>query len=119
MIWEQLRVPLKVALRSRDLIVDIQKKHLKVGVKNQAPIIDDHLPYEVKKEESTWLIEDKTTLLISIEKVSLVLPLFIVRPSLMTAVVTPKLLLLLLLVTGQQNGMVESPFSLRSGDQYS
>jgi len=67
----EVRVPLKAALRSRDLIVDIGKNHLKVGVKNQKPIIDARLPHDVQKEESTWLIEDKTTVLISLEKVLL------------------------------------------------
>ena len=66
---QQVRVPLKVALRSRDLTVDIQKNHLKVGIKNQPPIIDDQLPHDVKIEDSTWLLEDKTTLIINMEKV--------------------------------------------------
>lgn len=57
-------------LRSRDLIVDIGKNHLKVAVKNApAAIIDDRLQHDIKKEESTWLIEDKQTLLITLEKV--------------------------------------------------
>lgn len=66
----EVRIPLNMALRSRDLVVDIQKNHLKVGVKNQPLIIDDNLQHEIKKEESTWLIEDKTTLLITLEKIN-------------------------------------------------
>ena len=68
-----MRIPLpKAGLRSRDLTVDIQKNHLKAAIKNQLPaIVDDRLQHDVKIEESTWLIEDKLTLLITLEKVQL------------------------------------------------
>nr|SVE89424.1 EOG090X0AH4 [Daphnia sinensis]SVE90044.1 EOG090X0AH4 [Daphnia sinensis]SVE90673.1 EOG090X0AH4 [Daphnia sinensis]SVE91923.1 EOG090X0AH4 [Daphnia sinensis] len=68
----EVRIPLpKAGLRSRDLTVDIQKNHLKVAVKNQLPaIIDDRLLHDVKMEESTWLLEDKQTVLITLEKVN-------------------------------------------------
>ena len=42
-----------------------------MGVKNQPPIIDQQLEHDVKIEESTWLIEDKLTLLITLEKVNI------------------------------------------------
>lgn len=66
-----MRIPLpKAGLRSRDLSVDIQKNYLKAAIKNQLPaIVDDRLQHDVKIEESTWLIEDKQTLLITLEKV--------------------------------------------------
>ena len=72
-----MRIPLpKAGLRSRDLTVDIQKNHLKAAIKNQLPaIVDDRLQHDVKIEESTWLIEDKQTLLITLEKVGLHFPL--------------------------------------------
>ncbi|XP_046462134.1 nuclear migration protein nudC-like [Daphnia pulex] len=68
----EVRIPLpKAGLRSRDLTVDIQKNHLKAGIKNQLPaVVDDRLLHDVKIEESTWLIEDKLTLLITLEKVN-------------------------------------------------
>nr|CAG4641910.1 EOG090X0AH4 [Eurycercus lamellatus] len=66
----EVRMPLKAGLRSRDLVVDIQKNHLKLGIKNQPLLVDDRLQHDVKIEESTWLIEDKTTLLITLEKVN-------------------------------------------------
>merc|ERR1712038_251213 len=66
----EVRVPLPMALRSRDLVIDIQKKRIKVQVKGQAPIVDDEMPYEVKQEESTWVMEDKRTVVLSIEKIS-------------------------------------------------
>jgi hypothetical protein len=66
----EIRVPLKIPVRSRDVIVDIQKKHLKVGLRGQPPIIDGATFNEMKVEESTWCIEDKQTILINIEKIN-------------------------------------------------
>jgi len=66
----EVRVPLPMALRSRDLVIDIQKKRLKVQIKGQPPIIDDEMPHEVKQEESTWVMEDKRTVVLSIEKIN-------------------------------------------------
>lgn len=68
----QLRVPLRVGftVRSRDVVVDIQKHSLKVGLKGHPPIIDGQLQHEIKVEESTWVLEDGKSLLISIEKVT-------------------------------------------------
>ena len=48
----EVRVPLPMALRSRDLVIDIQKKRLKVQIKGQPPIIDDEMPHEVKQVSS-------------------------------------------------------------------
>lgn len=68
----QVRVPSKTAfkLRSRDVIVNIQRRHLTVRIKGQPPIIDDDLQHEIKVEECTWLLEDGKTFLINLEKVS-------------------------------------------------
>jgi hypothetical protein len=52
--------------------VSIEKKHLKVGIKGQPFIIDADFPKEVKLDESTWVLEDKKTLLLNIEKVVLI-----------------------------------------------
>lgn len=71
----QLRVPLKVNfnVRSRDLDIQIQKRHLKVGLKGHPPIIDGELYNEIKLEESTWVLEDSKILLINLEKVGFLL----------------------------------------------
>jgi len=66
----EVRIPLKPGLRSRDLVVNIQKNHLFMSVKNQPAIVDQQLQHDIKVEESTWLIEDKVTLLITLEKVN-------------------------------------------------
>jgi hypothetical protein len=51
------------------VVVNIEKKHLLVGIRGQPPIIDGDFPKEVKIEESAWIIEDKKSLLLNIEKV--------------------------------------------------
>lgn len=66
----ELRVPLSMRLKTRDLIVEINKKTLKVAVKGQTPIIDGELEHEIKLEETTWVLEDGKSVLINIEKVN-------------------------------------------------
>ncbi|KRT81867.1 hypothetical protein AMK59_5931 [Oryctes borbonicus] len=67
-----LRIPLNINFRAKqkDLIVNIGKKHLLCGIKGQPPIVDDDFPHEVKLEESTWVIEDGKSLLLTLEKVN-------------------------------------------------
>ena len=57
-------------LKSSDVTVVIQKNHLKVGLKNQAPIIDADLPHSVKTEECTWVLEDRRVIFVTLEKVN-------------------------------------------------
>ena len=66
----EIRVPFKVdfKLRARDIVVDMQKKHLKVGLKGKSPIIDGELHKEIKLEECLWNLEGQTVVL-TIEKV--------------------------------------------------
>ena len=68
-IWNISRVPLGGVYKAKDLTVNIEKRHLKVGVKGQPLMIDGDFPKEVKLEECTWCLEDKKTLLINLEKV--------------------------------------------------
>lgn len=67
----EVRIPLRIDFkaRQRDVVVNIAKKHLTVGVKGRTPIIDDDLPHEIKVEESTWVIEDGKSIYLTIEKV--------------------------------------------------
>ena len=53
-------------------MVDIGKKTIKVGVKGQPLILDGNFPKEVKLDDCTWCLEDKKTLLVSLEKVDTV-----------------------------------------------
>jgi len=68
----ELRVPVNVSftVRPRDLIVDFQKRHLKCGLKGHPLIIDGELYNDIKLEESTWVLEDKKTVFITLEKVN-------------------------------------------------
>nr|CAG4644171.1 EOG090X0AH4 [Lepidurus arcticus] len=66
----EVRIPLPIAVRSRDVQVDIQKRHLRAGLKGHPPIIDGDFPADVKKEDSTWLLEDGKSLLITLDKVN-------------------------------------------------
>merc|ERR1712168_719665 len=66
----ELRIPLNGTYRARDLIVDIAKTHLKVGIKGKTLVIDGELYKGIKVEESAWLLEDKSCVLINIEKIN-------------------------------------------------
>eukprot|EP00095_Tigriopus_kingsejongensis_P001315 maker-scaffold249_size238305-snap-gene-0.15 protein:Tk01315 transcript:maker-scaffold249_size238305-snap-gene-0.15-mRNA-1 annotation:"nuclear migration protein nudc" len=66
----ELRVPLPMACKGRDVIVDIQKKRLKISLKGHEPIIDGELHKEIKVEESTWVLEDKKSILVNLEKLN-------------------------------------------------
>ncbi|KAL9134136.1 MAG: hypothetical protein Q9175_004683 [Cornicularia normoerica] len=44
-------------LRGKDIVVDMTKTKLKVGVKGQEPFIDGPLPHEIHPSESTWTLE--------------------------------------------------------------
>lgn len=67
----QLKVPLGVSftVRPRDVVVQLEKKHLKLGLKNQTPIIDGPLCDEIKKQDSIWIIENNTIVL-TFEKIN-------------------------------------------------
>ncbi|CAH1130514.1 unnamed protein product [Ceutorhynchus assimilis] len=68
----ELRIPLNknYQVKGKDLVVNLTKKHLVCGFRNEPPIIDDDFQHEIKLEESTWVIEDGKTLLFNLEKIN-------------------------------------------------
>lgn len=67
----EVRIPFKniASLKSRDVSVTLTKKTLKVGLKNQTPVIDGELNAEIKTDDSLWTI-DKNTIVITFEKIN-------------------------------------------------
>jgi len=60
----------KFDLKSRDIIVNIAKKWLKVGLKGQPLLIDGELCAEIKLEDSVWVLQDGKNVLITLEKIN-------------------------------------------------
>ena len=54
----------------RDVVVNLAKKSLKLGLKGHPLIIDGEFEATIKVEESAWVLEDKRTLVLTIEKMN-------------------------------------------------
>ena len=54
-----MTVPVPPGTRGRDLVVEIKKKRLSVGLKGQPKILEGELCKEIKVEDSTWTLGGK------------------------------------------------------------
>lgn len=54
----QVLVSVPKGIRAKDLVVDISKKKLKVGIKGKEPIVDGEMHQTVKCEDCFWSVED-------------------------------------------------------------
>uniref|UniRef100_A0A914MAW1 Nuclear migration protein nudC n=1 Tax=Meloidogyne incognita TaxID=6306 RepID=A0A914MAW1_MELIC len=57
-------------LKAKDLIVDVGRKHIKIGLKGKQPLVDGELAEEIKLESLNWIIEDKKNIVLNVDKVN-------------------------------------------------
>ncbi|CAN0901831.1 Protein BOBBER 1 [Linum grandiflorum] len=61
-------VPVPSGTKSKMVVCDIKKNHLKVGLKGQPPIIEGELHKPVKVDDCYWSIEDQNTISVLLTK---------------------------------------------------
>ncbi|KAH9808309.1 HSP20-like chaperone [Melampsora americana] len=74
--WKQtlqdltLIVPVPQGTKAKELIVEIKKKKLKIGLKGKESIMEGELCKEIKEDESTWTLDDQKEINVHLEKVN-------------------------------------------------
>ncbi|KAG6746630.1 hypothetical protein POTOM_048992 [Populus tomentosa] len=63
-----IQIPVPCGTKSRFVICDIKKNHLKVGLKGQPPIVEGELYKPIKVDDCYWSIEDQNTISILLTK---------------------------------------------------
>ncbi|EMR08210.1 hypothetical protein PNEG_03379 [Pneumocystis murina B123] len=66
----EIHIPVPLGTRGRDISVLLEKKSLKVSLKQQEPLIQGDFPKEIKLEESTWTLENQRAIIIHLEKIN-------------------------------------------------
>ncbi|KAL5726995.1 hypothetical protein ACHQM5_000233 [Ranunculus cassubicifolius] len=61
-------VPVPHGTKSRSVVCEIKKNHLKIGLKGEPPIIDGDLFASVKVDDSFWSIEDQKSISVLLTK---------------------------------------------------
>ncbi|KAK1361161.1 Protein BOBBER like [Heracleum sosnowskyi] len=63
-----INVPVPPGTKSRSIVCEIKKDHIKVGLKGQTPIIDGDLYQSLKVDESFWSLEDQKSISVLLTK---------------------------------------------------
>lgn len=68
----EIRIPFEVPfpVKSRDVVIDMGKKKFKIGLKGKPPVLEGETPAEIKVEDSTWIIQDKKDVVVTLEKIN-------------------------------------------------
>lgn len=63
-----VNVPVPPGTKSREIVCDIKKNHMKVGLKGKAPILEGELHKPVKPDDCFWSLEDNKAISILLTK---------------------------------------------------
>ncbi|CAI5444636.1 unnamed protein product [Caenorhabditis angaria] len=68
----EVRIPLNASfsVRSRDVVVKIEKTKVSVGLKGQTPIVEGNYRAPIKVDNSSWVIDNGKAIVLTLEKVN-------------------------------------------------